>query len=120
MPTLTPAQLQQIGGNRIQAARTGPPSALGVFQNANLIGITPDFENPVSYQFGGGVEHEWRRDIVIGADFSWVKTVHLERNVDINLPAPSSLNPATQRPIYIRNNRPITSLGSIRASGFLG
>ena len=113
LPTLTPAQLQQIG-DRIQAARSGQPSPLGVFQNANLIGITPDFENPVSYQFGGGIEREWRRDVIIGIDFSWVKTVHLERNVDINLPAPSSFDPATRRPIYIRNNRPIPSLGSIQ------
>jgi outer membrane receptor for ferrienterochelin and colicin len=113
LPTLTPTQLEQIA-NSIQAARSGSPSPLGVFQNANVIGITPDFENPVSYQFGGGVEHEWRRDFIIGADFSWVKTVHLQRNVDINLPAPSSFDPATGRPIYNRNNRPIPSLGSIQ------
>ena len=113
LPTLSPAQLQDIADS-IQAARSGPPSLFGVFQQANFIGISPDFENPESYVFGGGVEHEWRRDIIIGADFSWVKTVHLERNVDINLPAPSSFDPATGRPIYVRNNRPIPQLGSIQ------
>lgn len=113
LPTLTPAQLQTIA-DRIQAARTGSASPLGVFQNANLIGITPDFENPVSYQFNGGFEHEWFRDLIVGLDVSWIKTVHLERNVDINLPAPSSFDPATGRPIYIRNNRPVPSLGSIQ------
>jgi hypothetical protein len=85
LPTLSPAQLQTIA-DRIQAARTGAASPLGVFQNTNVIGITPDFENPVSYQFGGGVEREWLRDVVIGLDASWVKTVHLQRNVDINIP----------------------------------
>ncbi len=85
LPTLTPGQLQQIA-DRIQAARSGQPSALGVFQNTNVIGISPDFRNPESYQFGGGIEREWRRDLIIGADFSWVKTVHLERNIDINIP----------------------------------
>ena len=57
LPTLTPAQLQQIA-DRIQAARTGIRLRLGFSRMRNLIGITPDFENPVSYQFGGGVERE--------------------------------------------------------------
>lgn len=113
LPTLSPTQLQTIA-DRIQAARTGTASPLGVFQNANLIGITPDFENPISYQFGGGVEHEWFRDLIIGFDISWIKTIHLERNVDINLPAPTSYDPVTGRPIYNRNSRPVTSLGTVQ------
>ena len=87
LPTLTPAQLQTIA-DRIQAARTGASSPLGVFQNTSVTGISPDFENPTSYQFGGGFEREHWRDFIIGLDFAWVKTVHLQRNVDINLPAP--------------------------------
>jgi outer membrane receptor for ferrienterochelin and colicin len=114
LPTLTSSQLQMIA-DRIQAARSAPPSAtLGVYQNANLIGISPDFQNPVSYQFGGGFEHEWFRDLYVGMDFSWVKTIHLERNVDINLPAPSSFDPVTGRPKYVRNNRPVFALGTIQ------
>jgi len=85
LPTLTPAQFQTIA-DRIQAARTGTPSPLGFYQNANLIGISPDFKNPESYQFGAGFEHEWFRDLYVGLDFGWIKTVHLERNVDINVP----------------------------------
>jgi outer membrane receptor protein involved in Fe transport len=113
LPSLTPSQLGTIA-DRIQAARSGSASPLGVFQNASLIGISPDFQNPVSYQFGGGFEHEWFRNLYIGADFAWIKTIHLERNVDINLPAPSSFDAVTGRPIYIRNNRPVTSLGTIQ------
>ena len=113
LPGLSPDQLGAIG-NSLVGANNGPPSRFGNFQQANLIGINPDFQNPVSYQFGGGVEHEWKRDVIVGLDFSWVKTVHLERNIDINLPAPGSFDPATRRPIYVRNNRPIPQLGSIQ------
>lgn len=113
LPTLTPQQLQTIA-DRIQAARTQPAPALGVFNQANLIGITPDFENPVSYQFGGGIEREHWKNFIFGIDFAWIKTIHLQRNVDINLPVPSSFDPATRRPIYNRANRPVPGLGTIQ------
>jgi outer membrane receptor for ferrienterochelin and colicin len=113
LPSLTGAQLQQIS-DRLRAATPNSPSPLGFFQQANLIGISPDFQNPMSYQFGGGFEREIYRNFVFGLDFSWVKTIHLQRNVDINLPAPSSFDPDTGRPKYIRNNRPIPTLGSIQ------
>jgi len=113
LPSLTPTQLQNIA-DRIQAARTQPAPALGVFNQANLIGISPDFQNPVSYQFGGGIEREQWKNFIIGIDYAWVKTIHLERNVDINLPSPTSFDPATQRPIYNRNLRPVPGLGTIQ------
>lgn len=91
LPTLTPTQLQSIG-DRIQAARTASAPALGVYQNANFIGITPNYKNPESYQFGGGFEREVARDVIFGLDFSWVKTVFLQRNIDINIPSALSPN----------------------------
>lgn len=112
LPTLSPSQLQTIA-DRIQAARTGPASPLGFFQNTNVIGISPDFQNPVSYQFGSGFERELWSDFIFGMDFAWVKTVHLQRNVDINLPAPSSFD-IVGRPIYVRANRPVPTLGTIQ------
>jgi len=112
LPSLTATQLQTVA-DRIQAARTGPASPLGFFQNTNVIGISPDFQNPVSYQFGSGFERELWRDFIFGMDFSWVKTVHLQRNVDINLPAPSSFD-IVGRPIYVRANRPVPTLGTIQ------
>ncbi len=112
LPTLTPTQLQQIA-DRIQAARTGAASTLGVFQNANVIGISPDFQNPTSYQFGGGFEREIYKDLIVGFDFSYVKTVHLQRNIDINIPNVQSYDPVTQRPIYQQEQRFVASgLGS--------
>jgi outer membrane receptor for ferrienterochelin and colicin len=89
LPTLTPQQVQTIT-SALRAATTNPPSNFGVFQNASFIGITPNFKNPESYQFGGGFEREIVNNLVFGFDFSLVKTVFLERNTDINLPAPLS------------------------------
>lgn len=115
LPTLTPTQLQTIA-DKIQAARTGAASTLGVFQNANLIGISPDFQNPTSYQFGGGIEREQWKDFIMGIDFSQVKTIHLQRNIDINIPAVQSLDPTTLRPLINRNTvtRPVSDLGTIQ------
>lgn len=114
LPTLTPTQLQTIA-DRIQAARTAAAPALGVFQNANFIGISPNFKNPESYQFGGGVEHEIGRNMYIGLDYSWVKTIFLQRNIDINIPAIQGFNATTGRPIINRTtSRPIPSLGTIQ------
>ncbi|MFN0278149.1 MAG: hypothetical protein ACKVRN_06040 [Pyrinomonadaceae bacterium] len=112
LPSLSGAQLQTINDS-LRAATPLPPAALGFFQQASLIGISPDFQNPVSYQFGGGFEREMYRDFIFGLDFSWVKTVHLQRNVDINLPAPSSFD-VVGRPIYVRSNRPVQSLATIQ------
>ncbi len=114
LPTLSPTQLQTIG-DRIQAARTAAAPALGVFQNANFIGINPNFKNPESYQFGGGIEHEIGKNMYAGIDISWVKTVFLQRNIDINIPAISGFNAVTGRPIVNRNvGRPIPTLGTIQ------
>lgn len=87
LPTLTPTQAGQIS-TAILNATTNPPVNLGVFQNAAFIGITPNFKNPSSFQWGGGAEHEMWRDIVLGLDFSYVNTSNLQRNREINLPAP--------------------------------
>jgi hypothetical protein len=114
LPTLTAAQLQTIT-NVIRASTTNPPANLGVFQNANLIGINPNFKNPESYQFGGGFEQEIAKDTIFGIDLSYVKTVFLQRNVDINIPVPQGFDPVTLRPFVNRNTtRPVTSLGTIQ------
>jgi len=115
LPGLSTAQIQQIA-DRLLAPTGLPPSPFGFYQGAQFTGITPDFENPVSYQFGGGFEREHWRNFIIGVDFAWVKTIHLERNVDINLPTPTldPVNHPTLRPIYNRNNRPLSGLGSIQ------
>lgn len=60
------------------------PSGLAPLAFAN------DYRNPRSFQAGGGVQRELFRGFVVGADVSYVNTVRLQRNRDINLPAPIS------------------------------
>jgi hypothetical protein len=118
LPTLTSAQLSQIA-TAIRNATTNPPANLGVFQNANLTGIMPDFKNPQSFQFGGGIEHQLAKGLVVGIDYAQVNTIYLQRNRDINLPNPTSIDPVSRRVIVNRNlpapnARPIPSLGTIQ------
>src|SRR4029079_14320634 len=44
--------------------------------------------NPRATQFGGAVEHEVARGLVVGANFDYVHTTRNQRNVELNLPAP--------------------------------
>ena len=86
LPTLTPTQASLISTALLNAT-TNPPTNLGIFQNAAFTGITPEFKNPQSTQFGGGIEHEMWKDIVLGADLSFVNTSYLQRNREINIPS---------------------------------
>lgn len=102
LPTLTPAQVGQIG------SALNPTFNPNVISGISVTGTDPDFKNPQSFQFGFGVEREIAKDFVLGIDYSQVKTSFLQRNVDLNLPAPillsSTIDPA-QRP-YIGITRP--------------
>lgn len=113
MPKITTAQLQSIT-NALLNATTNPPANLGVYQGANFTGMTDNFKNPQSFQFGGGVEHEMWRDFTIGIDFSQVATSYLQRNRDINLPGATGLDPVSGRTLVNRASRPLTSLGTIQ------
>jgi outer membrane receptor for ferrienterochelin and colicin len=103
LPSLTAAQISQIAG----ALGLGITPALG----ANLFSVSPDYENPTAFQFGFGYERELRNGVVLGADYSQVKTTHLQRNRDINLPVPVA--DANGRPIFTRANRPVPTLGRV-------
>ncbi len=50
--------------------------------------IDEDFKNPRATQFGAGVEREFAPGFSAGAEYVYVKTDNLQRNVDYNLPAP--------------------------------
>ncbi len=118
LPTISTAQLGQIA-TAIRNATTNPAANLGVFQNANFTGIMPDFKNPMSFQFGGGIERQIATGVIVGLDYSQVNTVFLQRNRDINLPNPTSVDPVSGRVIVNRNltgaqARPMTSLGTVQ------
>ena len=101
LPNVTPAQIAQIG------ALVDPitdPSVSGLAP----IGIAEDYKNPQSFQWGGGIERQVAKGVTFGVDFAYVNTIHLQRNRELNLPAPCffsfsiangqpcSVNPALQ------------------------
>ncbi len=108
LPNVTPEQIQQIA------------AALGLspdpFFGASVTAVASGFENPRSYQFGGGVEHQLLDGLVVGADYTYVHAVHLQRNVQANLPT-ASFDPAdlAQRPKYLVSGalRPIPTLRDV-------
>jgi hypothetical protein len=110
LPNVTPEQITQIA----QALGFTP----NPFNQANVTLVAPEFENPRSYQAGAGIEREILRGLTVGADFTYVKTVHLQRNRDINFPAPIAdpgNNPAGA-PVYLVTGqvRPVTTLRQIQ------
>lgn len=111
LPILTPAQVQSIAG-ALGLANPDP------FNGANVTMIASDFENPKAYQWNAGIEHELFRGFTVAGDFSYVNTVHLQRNRDVNVPLPRIRpdDPA-QRPFYgLRSGtlRPLPSLGQVQ------
>ncbi len=105
-------------------------SAEQIQQIATLLGVDPftaglqpilmatGYENPRSNQAGIGVEREISRGLTVGADFTYVHTLHLQQNRDVNIPEPRirATDPA-QRPFFgLRSGtpRPIPTLGSIQ------
>jgi outer membrane receptor for ferrienterochelin and colicin len=83
LPILTIQQVQSVAG------------ALGLsgfspFTGAQPITWANDYKNPKSYQWGGGIERELGGGLSVGVDYSQVNTLYLQRNRDINLPAPLS------------------------------
>lgn len=102
------------------------------FFGAQPIFNAANYKNPKAYQGGFGMERQIGESLSIGADFTYVHTVHLQRNRDLNVPKPvlrsSTVDPA-QRPFYgLRTGsptvapcnvpgacvRPISSLGQIQ------
>jgi len=89
------------------------------FAGAALITAAADYRNPRALQMGIGADTEVGRNFLVGAQFNYVNTVHLQRNRDYNLPAPFvRATDASQRPTYgLRTGtpRPLPTLGSITA-----
>lgn len=112
LPIITIQQVTSI------AAALGLPSP-DPFTGSAPILMGSDYKNPISYQAGVGVERQLMTGFTVGADFSYVHTLRLERNRDVNLPVPTlrsiAVDPA-QRPFFGLSSgvqRPIPSLGAI-------
>lgn len=59
------------------------------FIGASFTTTAPNFRNPRSFQIGLGTETEWFKNFTAGIQFNYVNTVHLNRNRNYNLPAPT-------------------------------
>jgi hypothetical protein len=110
LPEITPDQLTEVAG------------ALGLsvnpFFGAQPIVIDQDYKNPRATQAGVGFEREFVSGITGGVEYIYVKTDHLQRNRELNLPAPT-IRPGdlAERPFFgIASGvpRPLTSLGSVQ------
>lgn len=83
LPTITPQQVQSV-------AQALGLSSFDPFTGISVITWANDYKNPKSYQFGGGIEREIGRGLSVGVDYSQVNTIYLQRNRELNLPAPLS------------------------------
>jgi len=110
LPQITPEQLTDVA------------AALGLSVNpyfgAQPLVVDQDYKNPRATQVGVGFEREFVPGITGGAEYIYVKTDHLQRNRELNLPAPA-IRPGdlAERPFFgIASGvpRPVTTLGSVQ------
>ena len=106
LPDINPTQISGIA------------SALGFstnpFVGAQITGHDENFKNPQSYQFGFAMEKELASGFIIGADYSFVKTIHLQRNRDLNLPGPLT---AEQYRAFLQANNTVANYNTMVANG---
>lgn len=84
LPILTPQQYQEF----IQNPNVG----------VSAYYMSSNFKNPRALQWKAGVDQEIAQGITLGADFSYINTDFLPRELDVNLPTPVA--DATGRLIY--------------------
>jgi len=82
LPMLTPSDITKIA----TALGLSPDPYLG----SAPMTITDNYNNPRSTQLGLGMEQELYSDWKIGAEFTYVNTVNLQRNKDLNIPLPGT------------------------------
>ena len=92
LPILSTDQISQIA---VKLGLSPDPIA-----GAQLISVASDFKNPKSYQAGIGIEREVMPGFTVGADFTYVKAVQLERNREVNIPIPTVTAANQLRPVY--------------------
>jgi len=99
-------------------------AALGLtpspFTGANVLTWADNYQSPRSLQWNIGLQHEIARGWSVAVDYTFINTVHLERNRDFNLPRPNAATGdlSLRECFGLRNctpaqSRPISSLGSV-------
>jgi hypothetical protein len=108
LPILSLDQISSIAG------------ALGLnpnpFVGATVTGHAEDFDNPQSFQFGFAIEREIGRNWIVGVDFGHVKTIHNQRNRDINLPTPLT---GSQYAALVQANNSVANYNAMVANGLI-
>jgi hypothetical protein len=110
LPELTTDQITQIS------------SALGLsvdpFLAAQPLSMDNDFKNPRAFQVGLGAERQVAAGVTVGLEGIYVKTENLQRNRELNLPAPIIRdNDPAQRPFFgltTGTPRPLKTVGSVQ------
>jgi Carboxypeptidase regulatory-like domain len=117
LPILSIAQVNQILAN-ISAAGG---SSVNVLNGLQVIAGGAHFKNPRSVQFGAGFEREVARNLVVGANYDYVRTTRLNFNRDYDLPTPIvRAGDVSKRPFFGivsstvvgAQNRPIATFGN--------
>lgn len=104
LPVLPVEKVQQAAA--LAAGGTAPDPLTG----ASLTMLAPGFQNPRSYHWGIGFEHQLTGNWIAGAQYQHVKAVHLQRNRDWNLPVPA-VRAGDGRPVFSRALRPVLQQG---------
>jgi outer membrane receptor protein involved in Fe transport len=105
LPIIPLDKVQQAAA--IASGGAAPDPLIG----ANLTTLAPGFRNPRSYQYGIGMETELASNWIAGVQYQQVNTVHLERNRDWNLPAPT-IRAGDGRAVFNRALRPVPTQGT--------
>ena len=95
LPNPTIAQMKTIAGNIL----TAQGLAFNPYNGAAPIFTGNNYSNPRSYQAGFGLEHEVARGWTLSLEANLIKTVHLQRDTDLNVPI-SPCQDAAGRPLY--------------------
>jgi len=113
LPVVTVDQIKQI------ASLLGADPTTAAITGSSPILMASDYHNPRSYQAGFGIERTLSKSLIVGADYTYVNTVYLQRDRDVNLPLPilrSTTTDPAQRPFFgLRSGtlRPVPPLNQI-------
>lgn len=109
LPDLTIDQVKTIAN----AINTAQGKAFNPYAGASPYFTDNNYRNPRSYQTGFGVEREVARGWTVGLEGTWIKTVLLQRDRDLNL-KPSTSVDAAGRPVFATGTaRPIPTLNQV-------
>jgi hypothetical protein len=109
LPILSPEQISSIA--------SGLGLSSNPFVGATVTGHSEDFKNPRSFQFGFAFEREVARNFTVGIDYAHVKTDRIQRNRDLNLPAPLT---AEQYVEFLRANNTAANFNTLVSNGSVG